>query len=870
MKKIVLSLFVFLSLCVKAQTTFQNPILTGMNPDPSICRVGDDFYLVTSTFEYFPGLPLYHSTDLIHWKMISYVLTTPTQLPLMGCDASVGGLYAPTIRYNNGTFYVVCTNYGGQGTQGSFYVTAKNPAGPWSEPNWVNHWACDPSLLFANDSVYYTFPDNGGFAQASLNVSTGKFNSVPKMIAQGTGSSSPEGPHLYKINGYYYLMSAEGGTGYQHMEVIQRSKSPWGPFTVNPNNPVVSHKDAPKNQFQAIGHADLFQLKDSSWWLVCLGIRPVGGNYHHLGRETFLAPVTWDSNGWPKVGTDGIVPLQLNSPNLPKQVWDKDSIRDDFDSLTLGLPWNFIRNPHNSDWSLTAKKGYLRLQGSAINFKEKNSPAFICRRQTAFNMVASTKLSFTPTKETEEAGLVVRGDDKNQFDFLVTMFNGERVIMLRQYLKDQITGIQYKTIDNADVILRVGATDLEYSFWIQQEGKPALLIGTTATKSLSTEVIGGFTGTYIGMYASGNGSSNTNPADFDWFDYETDSIPPYSWSIGTVETQNGMATPVVKSITALSYNKVQLKWNVVSNATSYVIERYNSTTMKYDSIGTTNVNDTIFTNTGLIGSTLYLYRIKAKNNNAYSLSSISNSVLTLQTPGPYSGTAAQIPGKVEVENYDTGGLNVSYFDTDLGNALGQYRTDDVDIEIGGDTGNNTDIGCAAAGEWLLYTVDVNDTIADIQFRVASSWGGGLKLELDSTELCKTSIAVTGGWQNWKTLSFSNIKLKPGKNKKLKLSITGGGFNINWINFSKVSKTGFNNVNSDVISIYPNPTTNSVKIKSIFEYSKVEIFNSVGQCVLTKELQYAPENVLQFNLSSGVYFFTLSNANTKETVIMTIK
>ncbi|HEY4786377.1 MAG TPA: glycoside hydrolase family 43 protein, partial [Bacteroidales bacterium] len=416
------------------QTTFKNPVITGMNPDPSICRVGDDFYLVTSTFEYFPGLPIYHSKDLIHWKQIGHVLSRAGNCPLKGANTS-GGNYAPTIRYYNSTFFVTCTNYGGQGTQGAFYVTATNPAGPWSEPHWVNNWAVDPSLLFANDSAYYVFPNsNHQFMLTTLNLETGKFNKEPVVIASGLDGSSPEGPHLYKINGYYYLMSAEGGTGYEHREIIQRSKSPWGPYEASPRNPVISHKDYPGNPFQAIGHADLVQLKDSSWWLVCLGIRPKGGRFHHLGREAFLAPVTWDAAGWPKVGTNGIVDSVYLCPNLPKHLWEKEPVRDDFASDDLRLCWNFLRNPYAADWSLTEKKGFLRLKGSKISLKDKDSPAFVGRRQTSFTMTASAKISFVPVSPNEEAGLVVRGDDIDHYDLLVTMFSGKRAVMLRKVL----------------------------------------------------------------------------------------------------------------------------------------------------------------------------------------------------------------------------------------------------------------------------------------------------------------------------------------------------------------------------------------------------------------------------------------------------
>jgi beta-galactosidase len=297
---VLLTLFIALQIgFVQGQTTFKNPIIAGMNPDPSICRVGDDFYLVTSTFEYFPGVPIYHSKDLINWRIIGHALSTPVNCPLMDANSS-GGNYAPAIRHHNGTFYVSCTNYGGQGSEGAFYVTATNPEGPWSDPVWVGNWNVDPSIMFANDSMYWVSPDNkGSFMVGTYDPESKQFIKPLQLIASGLGGSSPEGPHMYKINDYYYLMSAEGGTGYEHREVIQRSKSPYGPFEASPYNPVISNMNNLESPFHAIGHADLVQLKDGSWWLVCLGFRPKGGNHHHLGRETFLAPVIWTQDGWP-------------------------------------------------------------------------------------------------------------------------------------------------------------------------------------------------------------------------------------------------------------------------------------------------------------------------------------------------------------------------------------------------------------------------------------------------------------------------------------------------------------------------------------------------------------------------------------------
>lgn len=500
--------------------SFRNPILTGMNPDPTICRVGDDFYLMTSTFEYFPGLPIYHSKDLVNWKLIGHALSTPRNNPLKGAGTS-GGQYAPTLRYQDGTFYVIGTNYGGEGSHGISIVSAKDPAGPWSDPVWLDQWWVDPSLDFYDGKAYYLSPDNAGnFLLGTIDVNTGKEIESRRQVASGLGGASPEGPHFYKIGEYYYIMSAEGGTGYEHREVIQRSKNPYGPYEPNPINPVLSNMNVPNHPFQAIGHADLVQLQDGSWWAVCLGIRPQNGKYQHIGRETFLAPVTWTEDGWPKVGDDGVVAETYRRPDLPLHKWDKDPVRDDFDKAELNLFWYFLRNPYAKDWSLTERPGHLRLNGSSLSFRQNDSPAFVGRRQTALNAVASAKVDFNPVSENEEAGLVIRGNDKNHYDLLITKRDGRKVAIMRQYLNDKEASLKTVGLPDGEVVLRIKATPDRYDFYVDVEGGKSVLLDSATTKNLANEVITGFTGVFIGMYASGNGKDNTNPADFDWFDFE--------------------------------------------------------------------------------------------------------------------------------------------------------------------------------------------------------------------------------------------------------------------------------------------------------------------------------------------------------------
>lgn len=275
---------------------FHNPIIPGFHPDPSICRVGEDYFLVNSSFAYFPGVPLFHSRDLVHWQQIGHCLTRPSQLPLSHSGPS-GGIFAPTIRYHQGRFYMVTTNISGGG---NFFVTAADPFGEWSEPVWLAQGGIDPSLFFHQERAYLTstgVPEEGdpagqgqGILQSEIDLASGSLLSRPRLIWRGTGGAFPEGPHLYQLGRYFYLMVAEGGTEYGHSEVIARSDSPWGPWESCPHNPILTHRGQ-RSPIQALGHADLVEAQDGSWWMVCLGIRPVFPNAHHLGRETFLAPV---------------------------------------------------------------------------------------------------------------------------------------------------------------------------------------------------------------------------------------------------------------------------------------------------------------------------------------------------------------------------------------------------------------------------------------------------------------------------------------------------------------------------------------------------------------------------------------------------
>jgi xylan 1,4-beta-xylosidase len=500
--------------------TFVNPVISGFHPDPSVCRVGDDYYLVNSTFEYFPGVPVHHSRDLVHWRLIGYCLTRDSQLRLTNVRSS-GGIYAPTIRYNKGTFYMITTLVGGRG---NFYVTAQDPAGPWSDPVWLDGDGIDPSLFFDDDgTTYYTRHVGGGdgyIGQTKIDLKTGALAGDLREIWRGTGGIWPEGPHLYKYHNKYYLMIAEGGTDYGHRETIASGDSPMGPFFPNPNNPILTHHTDLKLPIQALGHADMVETPDG-WWAVCLGIRPRDGRFHVIGRETFLAPVTWSAEGWPVIGTKGSVDLTMPAPQLKEVTWPEEAVRDDFTNRELGLHWNYLRNPHSEQYSLKDHPGFLRLKGSALTLNDKlDSPAFVGRRQEHLSCRVATKLSFTPANENEEAGLVIRADEKNHLEIAVTFFQGQRTVVYRRVRRKKVfQEMRFPAPGAGDVTLIVDATPLEYKFSFALGKGSTQAAGSCRPKELSTEKIGGFTGTYVALYATGNGKPCEAPADFDWFEY---------------------------------------------------------------------------------------------------------------------------------------------------------------------------------------------------------------------------------------------------------------------------------------------------------------------------------------------------------------
>lgn len=491
---------------------YTNPIISGCYPDPSICRADDTFYLVTSSFQYFPGVPLFKSKDLITWEQIGHCLTRETQLPLKNVKSS-GGIFAPTIRYNNGRFYMITTNtdFGG-----NFFVYTDDIDGEWSDPIYINHDGIDPSLFFDEDEKVY-FTSNGtdingkpGIFQCELDIKTGGTLTEPICVWHGTGGRYPESPHLYKIGCYYYLVLAEGGTEYGHMETIARSKEPYGPFEACPNNPILTHKNLGGHPIQGVGHGDLFQDEKENWWMVFLGFRTISQwlDYHHLGREVFLAPVTWSEDGWPIVNETGTVELAM-------EVSEERSLGASTNSTKIReinlLDWNFLRNPYLENYKIS---NIVSLKGTAVTLNDVDSPSFIGIRQKEFECEFETKLSFEPKHTGEEAGITIYMDEDHHYEIAILREAEVNKVIFRQSIGSLKVIIKEQIYTDKSVILQIKANRLKYIFSFSNEQGETIEIGQGDTRYLSSEVAGGFTGVYFGLYATGNGKNSITNAEF--------------------------------------------------------------------------------------------------------------------------------------------------------------------------------------------------------------------------------------------------------------------------------------------------------------------------------------------------------------------
>ena len=477
-----------------------NPIIRGFYPDPSICEAEGKYYIVCSSFQYLPGVPVFESEDLVNWKQVANALTRTTQVELHKVPSS-GGVFAPTLRYHEGIFYMVTNN----NTFGkNFYIYTDDIKGEWSEPIFVDQEGIDPSLLFDNGKVYFTSNGNdaegkGCILQCEIDIKTGEKLTESIPVWGGSGGRYLESPHLYHIGDWYYMMAAEGGTEYGHMITYARSREPFGPFEGYQGNPVLTNRNLGGNQslIQGIGHGDLIRDKKGNYYIVCLGFRQSGEwqPYHHLGREVFLAPVSWQEDGWFTAGEQGIVTEWMDVDLSGQQ--DMDMYQVSFENTGADdLRWSYLRDYHKENYQFTDRG--LRLRGTKITLDEADTPTFAGIRQSEFH----TCLNVSVSGEAKEAGITFYMDESQHYDLSLVQEKGERKAALRLRIGD--AACIANTVDLPEGMEKVEFSVVSdpdrYEFYCMVDGEKKFL-GSARTKYLSSEVAGGFTGVLMGLYA---------------------------------------------------------------------------------------------------------------------------------------------------------------------------------------------------------------------------------------------------------------------------------------------------------------------------------------------------------------------------------
>jgi beta-xylosidase len=492
-------------------TSATSPVIPGFHPDPSVCRVGKDYYLVCSSFEYFPGLPVFHSRDLVNWTQIGNALDRPSQLDLPPDTPSSGGLYAPTLRHHDGRFWLIVTTVASGG--GNMVYTATDPAGPWSDPVRVPGVpGIDPDLAWDEDGTCWC--TYAGVAQVRLDPSTGEILGEPYPVWSGTpGATAPEAPHLYRIGDHWYLMLAEGGTERGHSVSIARGPSPSGPFEPCPANPILTHRGTSK-PVQNTGHADLVQAPDGSWWMLLLAVRPQGGTpgWHVLGRETFLAPVNWE-DGWPVIGEVGVERAELPWPVAAPT---PEPERDDFEPGDLAHHWISLRDRPTELVSTKKRDSWLTLRARGASLDEPDV-VLLGRRQQHLAFRARTLID---TAE-GSGGLAVRLDEFHHYS-IESAPGGRLSVIARIGSLRTITAEHTLPAGPVTLFVRTGPAPEPHGartgpdslvFGFESADGTATELATLDGRYLSTEVAGGFTGRVISLYAA------TGTAHFDWFDY---------------------------------------------------------------------------------------------------------------------------------------------------------------------------------------------------------------------------------------------------------------------------------------------------------------------------------------------------------------
>lgn len=486
-------------------SSYTNPVVKGVSPDPTAVRVGDDYFLATSSFDLLPGVTIRHSTDLVNWKIIGHAITRPAQYRR---DAKTGPmvLFAPTLRHHDGVFYLACTN--AVRGEGNFIVTATDPSGTWSDALWIDDEGFDPSLFRDDDGTwYYTRrslqfrPDGnlGPLVQATINLETGQLGPLREITApHGFASNDIEGPHVYKREGWYYLSAAEGSSWNGHMQTIARSRSVWGPYEPAPHNPILTHRHRVAHPIQTLGHAELIEAADGNSWALSLGTRhPRMARHHNLGRETFLTPVTW-ADGWPHVGEKGTTELSINDVTLPAGAGTAFEVPDTLWNRgwkTLGAAAAGL-DPAASD-------AHIELPFGADLRAPTNAPdavGALLRPQTAYDQRFRATVSHYASGA--EAGIAAYASPGNCYSLTISPEGPGRTGTFTRIVDDLVTSSVLDLPEAGSVELQVDAHETSYTFSLSVDGR-TIVVGSGSARLLSAEVAQWFTSVSFSLIASG-------------------------------------------------------------------------------------------------------------------------------------------------------------------------------------------------------------------------------------------------------------------------------------------------------------------------------------------------------------------------------
>lgn len=503
-----------------AAKSYENPILPGYYPDPSIERVGDDYYMVNSTFAYFPGIPVWYSKDLVNWTQIGNAIDRPAQLDFSGLATS-RGVFAPAISHHDGTFYIVNTCVD---CKGQFVITAKDPKGPWSDPVWLPFGGIDPSIFWDEDGRAYIVwndgPEGEPLYQGHRAIWIQEFEpktlamTGPKKLIINGGvdiSQKPvwiEGPHVYKVDGWYYLSAAEGGTSVNHSQVIFRSKSVWGPYKPWQGNPILTQRDLDPDRptpVTSAGHVDLVQTPEGDWYSVFLATQPYEGDLYNTGRETFLLPVKWVQDGdgkWPVILDKGTaIPLIAGLPEGSTQGKRNSVETTGYNPLT----WLQVRTPKTPFLTSWDAGKTVTLKALPEAFGDVTShPAFTGQRQQHMDADFSAKVDFKPAKEGDRAGILALQNDDYYLFYGYALRNGREVLEVtrRAGKDDPRDGVLVASLPaptgKPGLRIKINAGKAELSY-----GKNQIVARDVDVTNLSTNKAGGFVGTVIGLYAYG-------------------------------------------------------------------------------------------------------------------------------------------------------------------------------------------------------------------------------------------------------------------------------------------------------------------------------------------------------------------------------